>query len=60
MFNWNAKNARMEQKMSRQGISMWKQGRIQRKLRQIEDKTHTDDLSKLMKKEGSVEEPDQM
>lgn len=28
--------------------------------RQIEDKTHTDDLSKLMKKEGSVEEPDQM
>lgn len=43
----------MEQKMSRQGIIfsqyVKRVGRIQRKLRLIEDKTHRDDLYKLTK-----------
>lgn len=50
--------------MSRQGIIfsqyVKRVGRIQRKLRQIEDKTHKDDLQKLTKKQESMEEPDQM
>lgn len=44
----------MEQKISRQGIIFSQYvktvGRIQRKLRQTEDKTHRDDLYKLTKK----------
>lgn len=54
----------MEQKMSRQGIIFSQYvkriGRIQRKLRQTEDKTHRDDLYKLTKKQGSMEESNQM
>lgn len=54
----------MEQKTSRQGILfsqyVKRVGRIQRKLRQIEGKTHRDDLYKLTKKQGSMEESNQM
>lgn len=50
-------------KMSGKGINMRKdEEKIQRKLRQIEDKIHMNDLQKLMKKkqQGSTEELAQM